>query len=70
MSAGTYILGVKYLFDMQYVSDVPGILGEGAQRQSVFTHEARGRVGQAALLVARGDTMLQTVKELLRCMEH
>lgn len=31
-----YLRCVKYLFDLQDVGDVPGVLGEGTQRQGIF----------------------------------
>ena len=48
---------VKYLFDMKHVGDDPSVLGEGAQRQSVFSYERNGGVGQTFLLCSPGNSL-------------
>jgi hypothetical protein len=35
-----------------------------------LAYEGGGGVGEAFLLAAQGDSLLQTVKEGLRCVEH
>ena len=48
---------VEYLFDMKHVGDDPSVLGEGAQRQSVFSDERNGGVGQTFLLCSPGYSL-------------
>ena len=66
----TYFLGIKDLFNVEYICYVPGVFGKCPQWQSIFPHEHGGEVWQAFLLVTGGYPLLETFKEELGGMEH
>ena len=55
---------------MEYICNMPGVLGKCPQWQSIFPHEHGGEIGQAFLLVTGGYPLLETFEEELGSMEH
>ena len=60
---------VEDLFDVQYASDLPSVLGERSERGRVHSVDRLGRIRQPSLATPSRDSSFQAVKEFLGDME-